>query len=240
MRSFLLIVISLVSISSSLSAFDKTYTDYNQVINDNVKNGRVDYPQIRKDIHNLVRFLNEASRVSREEFGGWHQNEQLAFLINYYNAATIKLVLDNYPIKSVKDIRSQHDKKFIGLFDKKVSLEYMEKELLRKNYHDPRIHFAILRGTVSCPPLLSYAYTAEMLDELLEKQTELFLRKSPEKNYYDAEKNRLYVSLIFKWNKKDFTNHSGSVKDYLRRYYPDLPHKFKLKYTEFDWSLNSQ
>lgn len=240
MRLFLLIVVSLVTISLPLSAFDKNYTDYNQVINDNVKNGRVDYAQIKKDLHNLVRFLNEVSRVSREEFDGFNRNEQIAFLINYYNAGTIKLVMDNYPVKSAKDIRGQHDKKFLPLFDKEVSLEYIYNDLLRKNYNDPRIHFALARGSVCCPQLLHYAYTGSRLNELLDKQAEKFILKSPQINYYDAGRNRLYVSNIFKSYKKDFVRHSGSVKDYLRQYFPDLPQKFKLKYTDFDWTLNCQ
>lgn len=240
MRLFLLIVVSLVTISLPLSAFEHTYTSYNQVINDNVKNGLVDYPQIKKDIHNLVRFIHEVSRVSREEFDGWNQNEQIAFLLNYYNAGTIKLVMDNYPVKSFKDIRGQHDKKFLPLFGDEVSLEYIYNDLLRENYNDPRIHFALARGSACCPNLLPYAYTGSRLDELLDRQTEIFIQKSPKINYYDADKNRLYVSNIFKLYKKDFVRHSGSVKDYLRPYFPGLPQKFKLKYSEFDWTLNCQ
>lgn len=227
-------------IFSTVQAFDHDYTAYNQAINPSVDNGKVDYPKIKKNLHNLVRFLSEASRVSQSEFDGWNQNAQLAYLINYYNAATIKIILDNYPLESIKDIRSPWKKKFIGLFGNKVSLDYIKHEVLRKNYSEPRIHFALVGASNGCPPLRSQAYTAGRLEAILEEQTEFFLRKSPDKNYFTAEKNRLYVSPIFKWYKKDFISHSGSVAEFNRKYMPEISQKPKLKYTKYDWNLNTK
>jgi uncharacterized protein DUF547 len=147
------------------------------------------------------------------------------------------------------------------LFGKKTHLAYIEDDLLRENYNEPRIHFAINCASKSCPALQKKAYVANKLDEQLEKATIQFMR-DPERNRYNANKNRLEISSIFNWFNNDFTK-SGSLQNYVAPYISDDPeiqkilkddassskntdgiqkslsqNKVGIKYLDYDWSLN--
>ena len=107
----------------------------------------------------------------------WSREQQMSFLINTYNAFTIKLILDNYPgITSIKDlgglfINSPWDKDLFRLFSKKTTLNFIEHQLLRKLYKDPRVHFVLVCASISCPPLRNEAYVAANLEQQLDDAT---------------------------------------------------------------------
>ena len=142
--------------------------------------------------------------------------DQLAFYINAYNAWTIKLVLDKYPIKSVRDASPLFGlflRKNIRVAGEKMSLNHLEKDIIRKKFNDPRVHFAVNCGSTSCPPLRKGAYDAKALDEELDARTKAFtLSDAGVEKSADGKKVR--VSKIFKWYDEDFKG-EGSAREFI-------------------------
>jgi hypothetical protein len=194
--------------------------------------GNVDYAAFKKDAGTLTNYLNYLS--TKVPSDSWTKKDKLAYYINLYNAATVKLIIDHYPLNSIKDIKSPWDKKWIQLGNAQVSLGHIEHQILRK-MSEPRIHFAINCASYSCPKLLNEAYTVALLEEQLEQVTKDFVRDSS-RNKLSAESVQL--SNIFKWYKKDFMT-KGSLIDYLNAYSKvDINTKAKVEFLKYDWRLN--
>ncbi|RIA08664.1 uncharacterized protein DUF547 [Flavobacteriaceae bacterium MAR_2010_72] len=210
------------------SAWDKLLKTYV------ADNGDVDYKGFKNNAVALNKYINYlASQVPTEQ---WSKQEQLAYFINVYNANTIKLIIDHYPTKSIKDIKNPWLKNRIKIGEKEFSLSGIENGILRK-MNEPRIHFAINCASVSCPKLLNTAYTADNVDALMEQATKAFIQNT-DKN--KISENRIQLSKIFQWYKGDFKD-SGSLIDYVNQYTtikinPDA----KVDYLEYDWNLNEQ
>lgn len=164
----------------------------------------------------------------------WSREEKMAYWINAYNAFTIKLIVDNYPTKSILnfDGGKTWDVKRIKLGDKKYSLNQIENDILRPQFKDARIHFAINCAAKSCPPLHNRAYTADNLETILEARTKAFINDS---KFNSLSANKAQVSKIFEWYGADF----GDLKKYLNRY-ADKPLKNSAVVTfgEYNWDLN--
>ncbi|WP_411991215.1 DUF547 domain-containing protein [Agarivorans sp. DSG3-1] len=203
---------------------------------------RVDYANF--DRQELQAYLDKLASITQSEFDAWSDNEQLAFLINAYNAYTVQYILSAYPnITSIRDLgnlfQSPWKKKRFMLFGEKVSLDHIEHELIRPGYNNPHIHAAVVCAAISCPPLQSVAYTGDAVEQQLKQAFREFLQSN--KNHYDKESNRLKLSSIFKWYKGDF---GKSLNNYLSDYAVDLrmtPEQVKaakISYLDYDWSLN--
>lgn len=172
----------------------------------------------------------------------WTREESMAYWINAYNAFTVQLILDNYPVGSIKDIKggitfvnSVWDQKFITIQGKDYDLNNIEQGILRKYYKEARIHFAVNCASISCPPLANFAFTAEALDEQLDLMATAFLADQS-KNVITADE--LQLSKIFGWYKKDFTD-DKNLQEYINQYTPiDVDPKAKIKYLSYDWGLN--
>lgn len=168
---------------------------------------RVDYKALQADPSALNRYLEQLSSVSRADFDGWPQNRQLAFLINAYNAFTLKLIIDHYPVNSIRDIggfwQGPWDMRFFTLLGEERTLDELEHEMIREPgvYNEPRIHFAVNCAAIGCPALRPEPYTGERLDRQLADGTHRFLRDRSRNRYRDG---RLEVSRIFKWYREDF------------------------------------
>ena len=194
--------------------------------------GDVNYKGFKQDVDLLNTYINQLSTTIPSEH--WSKQEQLAYYINVYNANTVKLIIDHYPIKSIKDIKNPWSKKRIYIGDKNYSLSEIENDILRK-LDEPRIHFAINCASKSCPKLLNVAYTAENVDSLLELTAKEFIN-NPDKNR--ISENSVQLSKIFDWYKKDFTD-NGSLIDYINHYsLVKINSKAKIDYLEYDWNLN--
>ncbi|WKX77565.1 DUF547 domain-containing protein [Zobellia laminariae] len=166
----------------------------------------------------------------------WSKEEALAYYINLYNAATVQLILNNYPTKSIKDIKDPWGKEWVRIGSETFSLGDIEHKILRK-MNEPRIHFAINCASFSCPKLLNEAYTSEKIEDQLQQASEDFVN-DPTRNIISKEK--LQLSNIFKWYKKDFTE-NGSLIDYIKTYsQKDIDPKADIKYVTYDWSLNEK
>lgn len=243
----------LLIFSLPVFAFDHEHTDFSKLLNSGViekgSQTAVDYDYFKRNVNALTQYLTKLESVSQQDFKNWNENQQLAFLINAYNAFTIKLIVDNYPgIDSIRDLggffSSPWDKEFFTLFGNKTNLDHIEHGMLREEYNEPRIHFAINCASRSCPALQNTAFIATSLNEQLENAAFQFIR-DPAHNRFNENKKRLEVSSIFKWFKEDFTK-SGSLKEYIVPYFTDdsnlqaaLQEKnIKIIFLDYDWSLN--
>lgn len=174
------------------------------------------------------------------------QEEKLTFWINVYNVLAVKVVVDNYPVKSIKDVGSVFKavwKRPAGVVaGKEHTLNEVEHEILRK-MGDPRIHVAIVCASVSCPDIRKEAYIAERLNEQLDDQMRKFLENSGKGLRIDEKKKRIYLSAIFKWFKEDFEPRGGVIS-FVSQYVASAQKKNfqefgkKIKYLDYNWDLN--
>ncbi|MFS4494350.1 DUF547 domain-containing protein [Maribacter sp. 2308TA10-17] len=194
--------------------------------------GDVDYKSFLNDISALEEYLDHLAKNSPKK--DWSKNEKLAYYINLYNAATVKLILDNYPTKSIKDIKNPWGKDWVKTGEGVLSLGDIEHKILRK-MNEPRIHFAINCASFSCPKLLNKAFTATQMEAQLQKATVDFVNDSS-RNIISTEK--MLLSNIFKWYKKDFTE-NGSLTDYIKPYTEvNIDVDTDIDYLKYDWNLN--
>ncbi len=194
--------------------------------------GNVSYKGFQKDASALEKYLDQLSKNAPSS--KWSKNETLAYWINAYNAYTVKLILDNYPTSSIKNISSPWDKKFIVIEGKKYSLGNIEHDILRK-MNEPRIHFAINCASYSCPNLLNAAYEASTIDAQLTTAAKSFLADDS-KNSITASK--VTISMIFKWFSGDFKT-EGSLIAFLNKYSTTtINANAKVKYKSYNWTLN--
>ncbi len=210
----------------------------------------VDYGAFARDRAALDAYLASLAVVQRSRFDRWEWPRRQAFLINAYNAATVQLVLSEYPgIDSIKDIgglfSTPWKQKFVMLLGEKRSLDDIEHVLLRgaAEYRDPRIHFAVNCASIGCPALRPEAFVGARLDAQLKDQTRRFLRDGA-RNRYDRDKDRFELSSIFDWYGDDFDKHSGGVRAFVIRHGigPSAPPPpaaaAKIRFLEYDWRLN--
>ncbi|NNF36443.1 MAG: DUF547 domain-containing protein [Saprospiraceae bacterium] len=206
---------------------------WNALLNKYVKAGKVDYASFKKDT-DLEKYLDLLANNPPES--SWSRDEQLAYWINAYNAFTIKLIVDNYPVKSIMDLHNGKpwDVKWINLGSKSYSLNQIENDIIRPQFKEPRIHFAVNCAAKSCPPIANEAFTAANLEQLLEKQTIAFINDT---NYNTISSGKVNLSKIFEWYASDF----GSLIDFISKYSEkSVSSKASISYMEYDWALNGR
>jgi len=201
------------------------------------ENGNVNYQRFVKDKIQLEKYLNT---LSENPIGNnWTEAEQMAYWINAYNAFTVKLIVDHYPLKSIKDISNgilnkPWDIKFFKIGGVDFDLNTIEHEILRKDFSEPRIHFAINCASFSCPKLRNEAFVAERLEEQLEDQAKAFIH-NPDKNIINEKETKL--SKIFNWFESDFTKQE-SIASFIKKRHDSFNEKNKVEYLEYIWTLN--
>ncbi|MFC5048197.1 DUF547 domain-containing protein [Aquimarina hainanensis] len=218
--------------SKAQTKFDHSIWD--QILLLNVtKDGKVNYGGFMKDSSQLYEYFTLLSQNPPTE--QWSKEEKLAYWINAYNAYTIKLVIDSYPISSIKDIKDPWNKKFFKINGEWYSLNDLEHKILRK-MNDPRIHFAINCASFSCPVVWNRAYTGANVESALENQTKKFIN-DPLRN--TITEDVVSVSKIFSWYKKDFKIDGKNVVDFINKYATTkIINQSKKGYKTYDWSLN--
>ena len=213
-----------------------THTLWNNLLQKHVSDaGQVNYKAFKTDKAKLLSYIQGLNLIYTDaSFTSLSREETLAFWINAYNALTVDLILKNYPIKSIKDIDKPWDQRFWKLGDKWFNLSDIEHEILRK-MDEPRIHFAIVCASVSCPKLQNTAFTASNLETQLTNATKEFL-SDPERN--ELSENSIKISKIFQWFSKDFKQ-DGDIIDFLNQYSNiDISAKAKKSYKDYNWNLN--
>lgn len=237
------------------SIWDGLLQKHVQAINDG-HSTTVDYTNFLKDRAQLGRYLTQLSSIKVDEFDTLNKDEQLALLINAYNAWTVEFILTKYPeLKSIKELgsffRSPWKKEFISFLGEQRSLDDIEHNLIRGSgrYKDARIHFAVNCASIGCPALRAEAFIASKLNAQLEEQTQLFLSDTSRNR---LTKDGLEVSSIFKWYREDFEKGWSGV-DSLESFFALYSDALKLsdqqvldlqegsldiKFLDYDWRLN--
>jgi hypothetical protein len=194
--------------------------------------GAVNYKALKADKAALDAYCLSLTENPVQE--DWPMAEKLAYWINAYNAFTLKLITDNYPTKSIMnfDGGKTWDVRRIKIGDKKYSLNNIENDIIRPQFKDPRIHFAVNCAAKSCPPLWNRAFTAENLEEALETRTRRFIN---DPKFNTLAGNSAQVSKIFDWYAADF----GDLRKFLNKYAAKpLKNTATISFNEYDWGLN--
>jgi hypothetical protein len=198
------------------------------------EDGAVNYKKLAKNDKDLNAYLKELA--NQPPLDSWSRDEELAYWINAYNAFTVKLIVDNYPLKSIRDLNDGNpwDVKWIKLGRQTYSLNQIEHDIIRPRYNEPRIHFAVNCAAQSCPPLLNHAWTADNLEQYLEQQTQAFINNEA---YNTISPKSLELSQIFNWYGEDFDD----VKAFVDRYTTtDVKDSAKVSFREYNWALNAK
>lgn len=222
---------ALVPNKTPLEAFD--HTSYNDLVTSYVStDGNVNYEGFKKNWSTLRSYIKALGENMPTD--SWTQEDKLAYWMNAYNAMTVDLILRNYPLESIKDIKDPWGQRFWKLGDKYYNLNEVEHKILRK-MGDARIHFGINCASFSCPPLLNEAFTAQKVDAQLDTLARRFVNDSQRNT---ITPNSIEISEIFNWFAKDFKT-NGSVIDFLNQYADtQIAPNAKKKYKEYNWSLN--
>ena len=230
------------------SAFDRVLNPYVDA------QGRVDYARLQPDADSvLTPYLQQLAETDPSNLS---RDEQLAFWINAYNAYTIKLILDHYPVESINDIKpgagpqipkvNSPFKLDVGEVAGEVrTLDEIEHGIIREDFDEPRIHFALVCAAVSCPRLRREAYEGTRLDAQLDAQARTFLHDDS-KNVVPAGEGAIKLSRIFKWFDEDFGGSRASIQRFIAPYF-EGPVRSRLEsaaydvdFRDYDWSLNDQ
>jgi len=241
-----LILPLLLWMSSAAAAFDHAHPSWDALLKKHVvlldggKASQLRYADMARERTGLKAYLQTLSDVSEREFEAWSRAEQMAFLINAYNAFTVDKVLTRYPaIGSIWDFGKLFGNpfrdRFFVLFGQPRSLDDLEHGILRKTYREPRIHFAVNCASVGCPMLREEAYRGVDLEKQLEQQARRFLSDRSRNRTRDG---RLEVSKIFDWFKEDFAPRDQYFLKYAGIL--SLPPGVSppLAFLDYDWSLN--
>lgn len=242
------------------AAFDHGYAAWDALLKKHVrwlpdgKQSRAHYKGFAADRAALKTVLDTMSAVPKATFDGWSRPQQMAFLINAYNAFTVELILTKYPdLKSIKDLgsllQSPWKKKFFTLLGEERHLDWIEHEQLRPRYNEPRVHAAVNCASIGCPALRDEAFTAAKLEAQLEDGMRRFMA---DRTRNRVQGDRVEVSSIFKWFREDFEKGHGGfrqLEDVFAKYaelMSDVPAKqaalkaksLRVSHLDYDWSLN--
>ena len=223
----------------------QTHNIFTDILQKYVTDGLVNYKALAQD-QEFETYLNQLSNTDPSKLS---EKEELAFWINTYNAFTIKVILDYYPVKSINDIKfgekSIWDENFISINKKKYSLNEIEHKILRVKFNEPRIHFAIVCASISCPELQNESYEADNLDKQLQEQTVKFLRDK-KRNSFDLKNKKANISKIFEWFGEDFGKTDKNILTYISKFLSEDVrkdinqniNKWTISYKKYDWNLN--
>ena len=206
--------------------------------------GWVDYQGLQSKESELNGYIDSLADAPFDAMG---RDEKLALLINGYNAFTLRLILDHYPIDSIRSIpdKDRWNAERWKLGGRTLSLNDIEHKEIRPKFEEPRIHFALVCASVGCPPLRQEAFTGAKLDAQLEEQTRYALSHDRWLQY-EPGSNRVQLTALFDWYGGDFKQAAGSVLGFVSRYAPevkaalDAGTKLKIEHMDYDWSLNEK
>lgn len=231
------------------------HSPYAAVLKANVQNEKVDYQNLKQRRENLDDYIVSLENLSEENYKKMNKHEKVAFWANAYNAITLQVIIDHYPItrhgfkgllfpsSSIRQIPGAWDEITRRILEKETTLNEIEHEILRKQFRDPRVHFALVCASIGCPELRNEPYEGGKLDLQLQDQIHRFF-SNPEKARYDIEKQTLYLSPIFKWFAKDF-DAVGGVLSFIKAHvqvegFRNLSANTKIEWLDYDWSLNEK
>ena len=234
-------VLLLLGVATAQPADPTIHRQFNDILAANVVDGFVDYPGIAAD----PRFDSYVDRLAEPLPADSSRDQQLAFYINAYNALAIKGILDGYSPSSLLGRYKYFKSVEYDVGGQTMDLYDLERKVILP-FGEPRIHFAIVCASASCPALRSESYTAEQLDAQLDDQARRFINDSS-KNIIEPGERSLRLSKIFDWFPDDFSGHSGSVQKYVAQYVDDpaiaaalRADDYRVRFLKYDWSLNGK
>jgi Protein of unknown function, DUF547 len=220
--------------------------------------GQVDYENLKNNRSRLDEFNASLASVSPSLYESWTEAEKIAFLVNAYNSLTLAAILDNYPIKSIRDIPGVWDRRTFQVMGQEMTLDYIEHQLLRKQFNEPRVHMALVCASIGCPPLRTEPFTGDRLDEQLDDQTRTFLG-NPNNFRIDRNANRVDISSIFQWfgddfkatyslpqNFKNLNEKETAVLNFIGQHLSQADRDYltqggyRTGYLDYSWSLNKK
>jgi hypothetical protein len=234
---FLVVLMVLLFISPVHSTGQMTMSDFEEKANEffykYVTTGKVHYGAIKQNSMELDKLVAFYESTKLDSLVG---NEKLAFLINVYNLSVINQIIKKYPKKSPMDIAGFFDINKFTLAGKKLTLNYLENELIRKQFKDPRIHFVLVCGAIGCPVIINQAYTADSLEIQMERQTAIAINNT---QFIYKKETTFFISEIFKWYKDDFGTGSKGVVNFINKYRKKkIGPNDKIDYYPYNWSIN--
>jgi hypothetical protein len=232
---------AIVALSGHTFAFDAD--TYSVLLSQYAPAGNVDYAELKaKDFPRLERVYQSLATLDPKRFQS--ADEELAFWMNAYNAIVLYSATRSFPETQIGSEGGDFFKRKHPIAGQKLSLDEIEREKIRKNNRDARVHFGVNCGSRSCPLLAAQPYTAENIRRKLDLNASLFINDDANVKF-DADKGLIQVSEIFKWYADDFALDSGSVEKFLEKYLaPEkktilASRRWKLVYIPYDWSLNA-
>ncbi len=258
MRTFILLLsVCFTALGTAQAAeFDHSHARWQGLVEKHVVwvkgvASQVDYAAIQADAGELEAYTQSLTAVTQLEFDSWEKDQQLAFLINAYNAFTVELILTKYPkLKSIKDIGgwfgNPWKQEFFSLLGKKRHLDAVEHELIRGSgrYNEPRIHVAVVCASIGCPALRPEAFVAETLEPQLADSMRRFLADRSRNSFKNG---KLRVSKIFDWYGDDFPSlqamfsaHAEQLADASIDRQRIRTGDYKLSFGDYDWALNDK
>lgn len=232
---FTLFSLSIISITGLVFGSGPLYRDYGALLSEYVCRGGVAYDVLAKNPRILENARIELTSVSRAEVTALSRNDQIAYYLNLYNLYTIDLIVRHLPLKTgIREISNPWGAKFVPLFGDMVSLDNIETDILRKQFKDPLIHFALVCASKSCPVLQNTPYTGDSLNAQFKRAASAFLMDTTRNTFSD---HSMGVSKIFEWYGDDFKKAFGSFSSFIaatlaRPVGPDI------HFNEYNWSLN--
>lgn len=229
---------------------------FTRLLADTVTGGVVDYRALKNDIR-LPQYCDELARADPIRFENDH--DRLAFWINTYNAYTLKVVANGYPLQSINELhtggltlgtllkKTVWDRPLAIVNGRRLTLNAIEHEIIRARFHEPRAHFALVCASRSCPPLRSEAYEGDRLDAQFDDQARTFMR-DPFRNAFDIGAREARISKIFDWFANDFGASDREVLTFIARFAPEAaaagirsaPGAWRIRYKAYDWGLNDR
>lgn len=243
--------------------FDHEYATFTDVLRQHVKMARVDYAALKANRSTLDRAVDEFASPAAPGEPSWTRQQRMAFWINAYNAFTLRAIVDHYPIRSGWLTRQPRNsiRQIEGVWTditwqaagRAVTLDDIEHRILRPEFMDARVHFAINCASVSCPPLAAEAYRARTLDDQLDEAARSYLARA---EGLQIEGDTLRVSSIFKWYGDDFVEQYArlvpggrdvkerGVLGVIAKYGPSAAAERAwtgvpaIRFLDYNWSLN--
>lgn len=233
--------------------FDHAHCAWSAILQEYVSRGNVDYAGLKsRGASALDAYLKKLEAVCESDYAKWSRDQRLAYWINAYNAYTVRLILNHHPLESIRSIGvlpgAAFRKTFIpldSLRGRTLSLNDIEHEILRKEFKEPRIHFALVCASKGCPPLPSKAFQAGTLGKQLEAATRSFLADE-KKNRFDPADRTLRLSPIFKWFREDFERDGSNLVEFVAKHSdPETARalrrgEIEVEFGDYDWSLNGR
>ena len=240
MLSALPVLILLGVASPARAAFE--HKPFDRLLKAHVKRGKVDYASIKSNESTRAELERYLKAVGSASLVGMGKKDRLAFYLNAYNALVIDAIVRRWPkIRSVMKVKGFFDKTTHRVAGKRVTLNQLENKIIRPRFKDARIHFALVCGAQSCPPLRSGAFDGASLDRVLDRLTRAFINSR--EGVEVGPTGEVRVSQLFKWYADDFKDAAGSVPKYLARYRRQHAERIgkasKLAYLPYSWSLNN-